>query len=531
MVRKLKNIKAKAHPPHYMMHKYWGRKPHNVVSDYINNYTKEGEVVLDPFMGSGVVVIEALKSSREAYGIDLNPLSIFITRNTLEPINISAFDKAYEKIHLKIYSKFKKLYQTSCPTCKSDSIFLNSVYDREKLIRIKGLCSDCGVFRKDAEESDLIILKDADSLFKKYDSEKLLNYPKDKILQYVKRSQRTHINQLFTARALIILSNIRDEILNEKSNKIRDLLMMCFTSMLPNVSKMIPGNIETVNGRSGWQISKLWVPTIHTEKNIFESFLSRYKKIRKGKLETNELIKSTKFKLFNKSSEYLKNIKTESIDYIFTDPPYGESIAYFGLSMFFNSWLPSIVDYEKEIIFDPYRGKKHDDYSVRLEKVFKELYRVLKPDKYLSFTFHNRDLIIWKGVIDSIDGAGFEIKNIAYQEQAVLSGTQGINYKNTLKGDFVYTFIKPITKKKNLIIKHKNPLELINKKLVKIFNKSEFISSDQIFEEIIPYIIKKQIYTDNEGLPINIDDVLKENYDYGPIDSTNKNFAWKNKTD
>ena len=57
--------------------------------------------------------------------------------------------------------------------------------------------------------------------------------------------------------------------------------MMCFSSMLPNVSKMIPGDLETVNGKSGWQISKLWAPKIHTEKNIFESFISRYKKLEK----------------------------------------------------------------------------------------------------------------------------------------------------------------------------------------------------------------------------------------------------------
>ena len=513
-----------------MMHKYWGRKPHNVVSEYIKNYSNEGEVVLDPFMGSGVVVIEALKNSREAYGVDLNPLSIFITQNTVLNINLDNFDRAFENIYSKVHNKFKNLYQTRCPDCNSISIFLNSVYDHEEIIRIKGLCEDCGVFRKNADESDLKILKRAENLFKKHNKEGLLDYPKDKILQYVKRSKRTHIDQLFTSRALLILSNIREEILKEKNTKVRNILMMCFTSMLPNVSKMIPGDRKTVNGKSGWQISKLWVPGIHTEKNIFESFKSRYKKIRKGKEETNKLIKSKTFKLFNKSSEYLKNIKSESVDYIFTDPPYGESISYFGLSMFFNSWLQSFVDYEKEIIFDPYRDKRHDDYSNRLEKVFKELNRILKPGRHLSFTFHNRDLIIWKGVIDAVNDAGFEIRNIAYQEQAVLSGTQGINYKNTLKGDFVYTFIKPIIKRKNSILKHKDPVQLINKKLDRIFKSSEFITSDKLFEEIIPFIIKKQIYKDKNGLPINIEKILNTNYDYGPVDAMDKIFAWKKKT-
>ena len=91
MAKKLKNIPAKAHPAHYMMNKYWGSKPHNVVSEYIKNYTKEGDTVLDPFMGSGVTVIESAKLNRYAVGIAVNPLSIFITKNTLSKIDINKF--------------------------------------------------------------------------------------------------------------------------------------------------------------------------------------------------------------------------------------------------------------------------------------------------------------------------------------------------------------------------------------------------------------------------------------------------------
>jgi DNA modification methylase len=52
---------AKAHTPMYLMHKWWARKPHNVISEYISHYTKAGEIVLDPFVGSGVTAIEAIK--------------------------------------------------------------------------------------------------------------------------------------------------------------------------------------------------------------------------------------------------------------------------------------------------------------------------------------------------------------------------------------------------------------------------------------------------------------------------------------
>jgi len=54
-------ISPQAHTPMYLMHKYWARKPHNVVREYIEHYSRKGEIVLDPFVGSGVTAIEAIK--------------------------------------------------------------------------------------------------------------------------------------------------------------------------------------------------------------------------------------------------------------------------------------------------------------------------------------------------------------------------------------------------------------------------------------------------------------------------------------
>ena len=72
----------------YVMHKYWARKPHNVVSEYIKNYSEPGQIVLDPFVGSGVTALEAVKLGRKAIGIDLNPMAIFISRMTGKPVDL-----------------------------------------------------------------------------------------------------------------------------------------------------------------------------------------------------------------------------------------------------------------------------------------------------------------------------------------------------------------------------------------------------------------------------------------------------------
>jgi len=82
----------------YVMHKYLARKPRNVVLEYIKNYSSAGDVVLDPFVGSGVTALEAIKLSRKAIGVDLNPMSISISRMTGKPADVAAIAKAFTKV-------------------------------------------------------------------------------------------------------------------------------------------------------------------------------------------------------------------------------------------------------------------------------------------------------------------------------------------------------------------------------------------------------------------------------------------------
>jgi DNA-cytosine methyltransferase len=528
---KKESIKAKAHPAHYMIHKYWARKPHNVIAEYITYYTKPGEVVLDPFMGSGVVAIESAKSKRQAIGIDINPTSYFIAKNTIAPFYSNIFENKFSKIFNKNYEKFIKLYQTKCPSCGKMTHFENSVWEKENIVRLRGICSDCGKFVKNADTFDIKIYKQATALFRYYDKKKKVWYPKDEILQFVKRSGKTHLNQLFTERALLVLGTIIKDINKTRNEAVKNLLLMCFTSMLPNVSKMIPGDKHSVNGKSGWVISKLWAPKVHTERNVLISFKQRYEKIKKGKLEIEDKINPKNVKLYNKNSDNLNYIKTESVDYIFTDPPYGSSIAYLGLSMFWNSWLKANVNYKDEIIYDIYRNKGYDDYARRMANVFSELYRVLKNKKFLSFTFHNRDLNIWKGVIDAVRGAGFHLKNIVYQEQAVSSGTQGINRRNTLRGDFIYNCYKDVEKKHKIRKPTTNPKEMIIAKVSKWIEESGGgISADRLYEKLIPVIVENDAYTDRAGKVIDIEKLLSSNFVYVRESVENKDsYVWQKK--
>lgn len=520
---KMQNIKAKTHPAHYMMHKYWGRKPHNVVADYISNYTNRGDVVLDPFMGSGIVPIEAVKSGRHGIGVDINPMSKFIAENTVSNVDLDEYKKVASIILDEVGEHCNALYETVCPKCGEIAHIEIAIWDKGMLARLRVKCLVDGIVIKDVEETDLEKIHEIKVLKSKLDKSGEISYPTDKVLQYVKRSGKERIDELFTDRALIILSKLRDRISLIEDIQLRKLMLFTFTSMLANVSNMLPGDIGKATYKSGWVISKFWTPKIHTERNIFHCFKLRVNAITKGKKEIDD-VNSELINLNIHDSNHLDFLEDNSVDYIFTDPPYGESIAYLALSQFWNSWLLSDVDYSNEIIIDSYRNKGYEDYSKRMLGTFNEMYRVLKDKHYVSFTFHNRDLKVWKSVLDAVKKSGFVLKDITLQEQAVSSGTQGINKMNTLTGDFVYTLFKDTKHKPNLtpLISPSESEEYIKSMIETLVTDNNGITPSKLYENLIPIIVHSQTYLDEFGNAIDIEKLLEENYEYVEVTGDNR---------
>ena len=512
------NIIAESHPAHYLMHKYWGRKPHNVVNKYIKCFTKEGDTVLDPFLGSGVTVIESLKLKRKVIGIDINPMSYFITQNTISQVDLDYFSRVYDSLYNKILKQFSYLYETYCPICGEISYIETAVWEIDTLKRIKGVCPNHGKFIKDADTYDIDKYNFCMSLKKDLLAKGEISYPTDKIMKYVKRSGRERIDELFSDRALIILSYLRNEINTVDISEVRNLLMFCFTSMLSNVSRMLPGDLEKSTYKSGWVISKFWTPKIHTERNVFLCLSLRYKAVLKGKKQLLEIDPSLADISVRDSSD-LEQIKNDSVDYILTDPPYGESIAYLALSHFWNSWINNNVDYSNEIIIDRSRGKDYNDYQNKTKTAYKEFYRVLKPDHYMSFTFHSRDLHVWKAILDSCYEADFVLENIILQEQAVSSGTQGINQKNTLTGDFVYNFKKTKCPPKRSLTNISQPEIFIKDKIKYYIKKNDGATASKLYEYIIPIIVQNHAYMNSNNTVINIEGILENNFDYIKVNS------------
>ncbi len=526
MAKKQKIPQPKMHKPYYLLHRYWGRKPHNIFSYLIQQNTKENEMVLDPFMGSGVTVIESNLLNRRTIGIDINPFSKFLTKVTLSKVDKEELKKDLNFIIDNIPEDVNKLFLLEYKNNKYD--LMNCIWENNVLTKIKGQAPDGKKIIKKPDSLDKKKLLTSKVLLNKYKDKYSIKYPQTEIFKFVMRSGIKTLDKLFTDRNLLVLALIKRNIMKLKKQKNKEFFLLVLSSILSSVSSMIPGDQNKVTGKSGWVISKFWKPNIHTEKNPIKSFTSKSIKSIEAKGIINDLISPTPFKIYTRSSEKMEYIKDKSIDLILTDPPYGDSIAYLGLSMIWNEWLDLKPNYKNEIIIDNYRDKRVEDYSTRLFKVFSECYRVLKNEKKLIFTFHNRHLKYWKVVMDSCLSAGFILNSVLWIDQANISGTQGINKKNTLKGDFIYTFKKSNktikkTKIKNSILKIKERVQ----SLIKINNN---LTTAKLYQKLIPFIVNNNYYYDNDLKIIDLDKFLFNNFDYKQkLVNSKIIYIWKNK--
>lgn len=464
-------IPAKTHTSLYLMHKYWARKPHNVVREYIEHYSEEEDIVLDPFVGSGVTAIESLVCGRKAIATDLDPMAIFITRMTTLPVDLKKLERVFKKIQQKLEGEINSLYETTCSECRL-SVPAEAIIWRDNQpleIRYSCSCSKATLWKK-VTKHDLRKIKEIE------ERTIPLRYPQNELVwnTRVNVHKGEKVSDLFTKRNLLALSMIFHEIDGLPEGIIKEMMKFIFTSTLGQASKMVfvirkrgraKGKVEESKPEVGsWATRGYWVPPEFFEINVWNCFEQRYKKVYRGKKESNEQVKNVEeandFAELKGEKNFLAKvcdvlelsnlIPDESIDYVFTDPPYGDSVPYLELDYMWSSWLKFDIDFDSEIIISdsPVRKEKNFDmYYKMLCAAFREIYRVLKRGKYLTVTFHNTDIRIYNSIISSVINAGFDLEKILYQPPARPSAKGLLAPYGSAIGDYYIRFRKPETER------------------------------------------------------------------------------------
>jgi adenine-specific DNA methylase len=75
------------------------------------------KTVLDPFMGGGTTVVEALRLGADAIGVDLNPVAWFVTKKETDGCDPDALEAAFRQVQAAVADEIKAYYKTACPCC------------------------------------------------------------------------------------------------------------------------------------------------------------------------------------------------------------------------------------------------------------------------------------------------------------------------------------------------------------------------------------------------------------------------------
>ena len=438
---------------------YFTRQSWDIVDSHIKAFSSEGDVVLDPFGGSGVTAIEAMMNGRLGIHTDLNPLSIFMVKALSAKCDLGEL----QELASRIIEEFEALKPKSEKEAKA--LLKTAAYYPNAL---------------DSEFGKVATQKEQDSV---------LWIPQDEILP--KGSDVDSVRKLFSTIQLAELALLRklifktttpsrDRAGRERKRALRYSLMLGFYNTLTMCNLTFHetprgGGVSGVYAYYRYRIAP--DPAKHKVADIFQGKIQR---IIKGKRELVESLyfydsylhpisktinnfngcmmqdrvvvpqhftetKSNGEKIFQADATDLKEIESQSIDFIYTDPPYGAKIPYLDLSTLWNAWLDLPVEQEikeKECIEKGSLEKTRYDYYDLMKKSLKEMYRVLKFNRWLAFVFQHQDPRLWQILVDSAENLGFEYIGSVRQDNGQHSFKKVQNPSTVLSGQIIIYFKK-----------------------------------------------------------------------------------------
>ncbi|RKS21765.1 DNA methylase [Flavobacterium endophyticum] len=503
----------------YEMHKYWGKKPSKDLKTLIETYTSIGDTILDPFSGYGVFCCEAFLLNRNVISNDLNPIANFINKQLLtKDVDIQKLEKEWDIIKEEFTPYIDSWYEFN--TDGETLHLVNILRDKNnRVIKAKARS------KTDKKTREISFSKEQSQLFLQHEKQQIINdwYPTNKLIENSRISAKKGMTvaDLFTRRALACHAKLLSLIETCSTGGEKELLKLAFTANLANCSKLVPPIKSRSDMSQGAWMTGFYVGDTYLENNVLHYFQNRLHKIIKGKKDYLDFFKGENLQKYTNEYRVTQydakqlNIPDNSIDYIFTDPPYGDAVPYFEQSIIWNSWLKFNPDYEKEIVISDskFRKKSIDNFELEIEKAFSEIKRVLRMEGYFSLTYHSLSGLEWKVITNACIKNGFEIIDFTWLVQKSFTPRQ-INRSKSIKGDVL------ITLQKVQEIRYTTPSDQ-EIKLLFINHLQEWLQetpldTNEIFLRMMMIIFTQRIIIGN----IDLVDILTQNFTF------NTNNEW-----
>lgn len=441
---------------------------------------------------------------RHAILNDLSPAATFIAQNYNMPIDPVEFEKTANEILQNCEEELGWMYETQhvgkdrrplyditgkpvkgrinytvwsdvfvCPSCAHEITYYEAAYDSaEGTVRDTFVCPHCGsalnkrecsrasvsVYdsvigenRTFAKQVPVLINYIAEgkrytkkpspddiSLIERIDNMKFEQWvPMSKLPvgQNTEQPLRSHnidrVYQFYTSRNLHVLSKLWELAKDTTFRIVIQSISLTLCSRLVRYNMGHRGN-GVLNGT-------LYLPSLVAEGNVFKICSGKVSDFKKA---FTLMVKSSPNIVNLASSTDLNNIPDRSIDYIFTDPPFGANINYSELNGIWEGWLNVITNQSMEAIINEAQKKSLPEYQKLMEKSFSEFFRILKPNRWITVEFHNSQNSVWNSIQEALNVAGFVVADVRTLDKKQGSFKQATT-SAAVKQDLVISAYKP----------------------------------------------------------------------------------------
>ncbi|HPK27044.1 MAG TPA: DNA methyltransferase [Anaerolineaceae bacterium] len=393
----------------YSFHKYWGKKPAEPSRYLIKRLCPVGGLVVDPFLGSGISALEAVRLKRRFIGVDVNPVAVRIARLLVSPPSARSVYEAQIRVAATAKQVILESYATAQGRPATHFVWNNDAI--EKVWLTNG--GNRNRMELSPSDHDVALAEQ----FRTFRPQRLRT-PRFFTNSRINSSASLTLNDLFTGRALRNIELLLDAIDNLPM-AIQEPMRLSLTASVGQMSKMvfaITGRGKTTGASSdrmevgSWVIG-YWRPKRHFEVNVWNCFERRVKKLSKavaelgathfdanpGRLNSVCDSKADYALLIGDTLQLLPELPDKSVDLIITDPPHGDRIPYLELSELWNVILGEKPLFESEIVVSDAkdRGKNWASYNHAMSQFLEIADRKLSESGFLVLFFNARTKESW----------------------------------------------------------------------------------------------------------------------------------------
>ena len=433
---------------------------------------------------------------------DLSPAATFIAANYNLPFDIEAFAKAgqdllkevereigwmYETIHTDgktkgriEYTVWSQIY--TCPDCAGEVNFVDEAYDADsQRVRDSFACPHCGVeLNKQRMERLFVSEKDPVTgmtiqspkrepalILYTVGKEKYQKSPDQQDREILARignlappsaapsielpmmhmtherarmdySGITRVHHFFLPRALQAISSMWDKAKSNSDARIREMLLFFVEQSIWTMSVCNSYRPSGFSQVSQYMKGIYYVPAQHSELSPWYVLSGKLKRL----VSTFQEFRKGQNAIVTTGTAANTRLPSNSVDYIFTDPPFGENIYYADLNFMTEAWHRVTTDAGPEAIIDRCKKKALPEYQQLMQHCFNEYHRVLKPGRWMTVVFSNSKAAVWNAIQVALQQAGFVVAEVTALDKVQGSYRQ-VTSATAVKQDLVISAYKP----------------------------------------------------------------------------------------